>query len=295
VAGATAGSDTAVWYDPTSWNWDHLLYGTPTPVDPNAPKTTMQGGLFPFLRNNQWVLPVAGMGVAALMNKPASSLPGYGANVSAADYLRTQAQEFTNAGLPTITNTAQQLATQGQQLTSAGLPVATTAMNTELTSGQALETYMTTGQLPPGLEAGLQQAQSDALASLRSKAAAAGTTVNPEDEAAIYNQTAIQRASIAQQLFTTGAGQIAAAGTAAQQLYGTGVSQEEAAASLAANLVSMGFSQGGLSTDIYNNIMRTQLAQDQSLQQAITSLAGAAARPTYVNQGGTIVPVGTVV
>jgi len=110
-----------------------------------------------------------------------------------------------------------------------------------------LESYLTTGTLPPGVQTSLNQAAAAAQASIRSQYASrglSGSSAEATDLANVQNTIASQGATIAQNLLTTGV------------------------------------NEAGLASQLYSQIMQQSLQSDQQLGTALSTLAGAAARPT---------------
>lgn len=122
-----------------------------------------------------------------------------------------------------ISNTADQLSAQGKQL----------------------QTYLQTGQLPPGVQQSLTSAGDAAKAAIRSRHAGSGTAGSSAEQQEL--------AAVDQQISTQGAG-------IAMQLLNTGVNETN------------------LSAQLYSEIMKSALAEDQGLATAIggfaSSLAG---------------------
>lgn len=141
----------------------------------------------------------------------------------------------TLPGQPQISNIANQLSSQSTQLQS----------------------YLTSGTLPPGVATALTQAGSAAKAAIRSQYAArgmSGSSAEQQDLANVDNTIVGQGASIAQSLLTTGV------------------------------------NEANLAAGLYGQIMNTALTQDNQLSGALSTLASAAARPTI-----TVSPSGQLV
>jgi hypothetical protein len=119
--------------------------------------------------------------------------------------------------------------------------------STLATQGSELQSYLSSGTLPPGVQQSLTQAAASAKAAIRSQYAASGQSGSSAETADLAN------------VDTTMASQ---------------------GASIALNLLNSGVSESNLSSQLYSSLMQTALSQDQILSQAIGNLAGAAARPT---------------
>lgn len=111
--------------------------------------------------------------------------------------------------------------------------------------GKQLESYLQTGQLPPGVQQSLTSAGDAAKAAIRSRHAGSGTAGSSAEQQEL--------AAVDQQISTQGAG-------IAMQLLNTGVNETN------------------LSAQLYSEIMKSALAEDQGLATAIggfaSSLAG---------------------
>ena len=116
-----------------------------------------------------------------------------------------------------------------------------------------LQSYLTSGTLPPGVQTALTQAGAAAKAAIRSQFAAAGNTGSSAETAALAN---VDNTIVAQ-----------------------GVN-------IATNLLSQGVSEANLATGLYGEIMQTSLTEDAQLSSALGTLAAAAARPTTVTLSG---------
>lgn len=107
-----------------------------------------------------------------------------------------------------------------------------------------LEGYLTSGQLPAGVQASLDAAKQSAIAATKQRYATRGmsaSSAEQQDLAGIEEQVASEGAKIAQNLYTTG------------------------------------LSQAQLSDQIYAELMQTMLQQDQQMSQAVGNFAGSLA------------------
>lgn len=148
-----------------------------------APTAASSGGGF-SLENL-----VNGIG-KSVTNNPLSFLGGLGSLYNA--YQQHQAMK----GIPSLSDVAPQLAQQASQLNE---------------QGQALASYLTNGNLPPGLQSSLEQATKAAKAKVISNYAAQGMSTDPTQNtalaqtlAAIDQQAIISTAQIGQQLMQSG-------------------------------------------------------------------------------------------
>ena len=120
--------------------------------------------------------------------------------------------------------------------------------------GQAtqLESYLQTGNLPPGIQQSLTQAGDAAKAAIRGQYASRGMSGSSAEAQDIAN------------VDTTIAGQ---------------------GAQIATNLLSTGVSEANLSSELYSQILNANLTQDNQLGQALSTLAAGAARPSVTLAG----------
>ena len=116
-----------------------------------------------------------------------------------------------------------------------------------------LEGYLTSGQLPAGVQSSLDAAKQSAIAAVKAQYATrgmSGSSAEQQDLAGIEEQVAGQGATIAQNLYNTG------------------------------------LSQAQLSDQIYSELMRTMVQQDQQMSQAVGTFAGSLALMGLGNRGG---------
>jgi hypothetical protein len=107
--------------------------------------------------------------------------------------------------------------------------------------GGQLESYLTSGTLPPGVSAGLRSAHDSAAATIRSQYAQRGQTGSSAE--------AQDLANLAQ----------------------TTVSQ---GAQIATNLLQQGVSESEFSAQLYQTLMETSVKQDAALSASIANFAG---------------------
>lgn len=112
------------------------------------------------------------------------------------------------------------------------------------TQSQQLQSYLASGTLPPGLQQSLDQATKSAKASIRSQYASRGMSGSSAE---------------------------------AQDLANVDAQMQAQGASLAMNLLQQGVNESQLSSQIYDNIMKTQMSEDQNIGAAVTNFATAAA------------------
>ena len=108
------------------------------------------------------------------------------------------------------------------------------------TQGKTLSSYLTSGTLPAGVQASLTQAANAAKASIRSQYAQRGMTGSDAEARDLANVD-------------------------------TGVISQ--GADIATKLLAQGVSESGMSTQLYDTIMRTSMAEDASLGNALTGFA----------------------
>jgi hypothetical protein len=114
----------------------------------------------------------------------------------------------------------------------------------EQAQGSLLQNYLTTGTLPPGLQAGLDQASKAAEASIRSSYAARGMSGSSAEQQDLQNLS--------------------------ETVQGQG-------AQMALQLLQTGINETGMASSLYNSIINETLGKDQQLGSAISSFASAAA------------------
>jgi hypothetical protein len=117
----------------------------------------------------------------------------------------------------------------------------------EATQGNLLQSYLTTGTLPPGLQAGLNQAAQAAEASIRSHYASMGMSGSSAEQQDLSNlQETVQ-------------------GQGAQ---------------MALNLLQTGINETGMASNLYESLINETLGKDNQLGSAISNFASAAAGGT---------------
>jgi hypothetical protein len=107
--------------------------------------------------------------------------------------------------------------------------------------GQELQSYLTSGTLPPGVSAGLASANSSAAATIRSQYASRGQTGSSAEAQDLANLNA------------------------------TTVSQ---GAQIASNLLQQGVSENEFSAQLYQGLMDASVKQDAALSASIANFAG---------------------
>ena len=108
--------------------------------------------------------------------------------------------------------------------------------------GAQLQSYLTSGTLPPGIASGLEGAHASAAATIRSQYAArgqSGSSAEAADSANLANTTVSQGATIA------------------------------------TNLLNSGISESEFSSQLYQQLMATSIQQDNALSQSIANFSGA--------------------
>jgi hypothetical protein len=166
---------------------------------------------------------------------------------------------------------AQQQSATGQQAFQAGLPIANAnnATGTGLINqGEALQTYLTSGTLPPQYMTQITQAIQSAKTNAISQAASSGQSTDPtknsvlaQQLAEIDNQTPAMITQVAQQLFAGGTSDINA---------GSNLTTGSAQA-----LLSTGQNAAGLSGSLYEQLVQNDTTQAANTGKAIASLAAA--------------------
>jgi len=120
-------------------------------------------------------------------------------------------------------------------------------------NGQQLQTYLTSGTLPPALQSQVSSAVAAEKARIISNHAANGENTNPT-----------QNSALAQELSQADINGINLAGQMEQQLFTAG-----------SQLLSTGLSETGLSTQLYETLAKMDQANNTDLMKAIASMAAA--------------------
>lgn len=171
-----------------------------------------------------------GSGMSSLLG-PAALLGG-GALLY--DFMHQPKLPSVQSSLGPIQNTAQQLGAQGQQLQS----------------------YLQTGNLPPGVQQGIDQAVKSAQATIASRYAAMGTDPN-------RNSAALQ------------------------DMQNAALMGKTQGANIAMNLLNTGIQESQLSAALYEQILNLTLSQDQRLSSAIGNFAASMVPRTVITQPAT--------
>lgn len=119
--------------------------------------------------------------------------------------------------------------------------------------GQQLENYLQTGTLPPGEQAGVNQALQSAIASIKSRYASMGMSGSSAEQQDIANAQQQAQAATAQM-------------------------QEQ--------LLSTGINETGMSSQLYSELLKNSMANDTNLSNAIASFSSAAAGGGDLGKGG---------
>lgn len=117
-----------------------------------------------------------------------------------------------------------------------------------------LQSYLTSGTLPPGVQTAINQATTSAQAAIRSQYASRGMSGSSAEAADLANA---ERQAVSQ---------------------GTNIAMQ---------LLNQGVSEARLSASLYQNIMQASLQQDAGLGQALAVLAAGAAKPSITLTGAT--------
>lgn len=160
--------------------------------------------------------------------------------------------------------------TKNQQALQADAAQATSNSNQLTSSGEALQTYLTSGTLPPQYMAQVQQALQDAKTSAISNAAAQGLPTDPTKNTAL--------AATLAKIDASEPGMIS---QVAGQLFSSGSS-----------LVSAGQSAAGLSGQLYSTLVNNDTAQAANTGKAIATLAQALNGKSSATVGNQTITVG---
>lgn len=236
---------------------------------------------------------------------------------AATQTLQNESQGILNNTVPALQNQAQSLYNQANQLfsqvQSGNLPQVGAAQllsqaNSAATQAAMLQSYLTTGTLPAGMQTGIDQAANAAKAAIRSAYASrgmSGSSAEAQDVANVDANKATQGAQLAMQLYSQGVsqGQIAdnvyqalvnastqtmSLGTTEQglaesatgqalQAQSLGVQAQESVNSTSTALMDLALNTTGLGSQLATQMLQLEMQQDQQLGQSIASFASALA------------------
>lgn len=205
----------------------------------------------------------------SISNNPLQAL-GIATGLGGLGYNIVSGQKAT-ANQGALTNAASTAADTSKRALDAGLPIAqaNNATGTGLiNSGEALQTYLSSGQLPPQYTQQIDQAINDAKTRAISNAAQQGMPTDPTKNtslaatlAGIDNQRAAMTTQVAQTLFNAGSSDINA---------GAGLTTGSAS-----SLIGAGQNAAGLSGQLYQTLVQNDTTQAANTGKAIASLAAA--------------------
>ncbi len=244
----------------------------------------------------------------------------------AAQQIAATGQNVLNNFVPQLQQAAQQFNTQAQslfqKLAAGQLPQVGASQILSLANDQAsraanLESYLTTGTLPPGIQAGIDQAAKAAKAAIASQYAQRGmsdSSAAKQDLANVDMQKATNGANIAMQLYSQGVSQAQLAdqmfaqlvnaststmqvglseeqlGLSAQgqalQAESLGLQAQEAVNSTSNALLQMALGAIGGSAELNAQIANMILAYNQQVGQSISNFASALAGQPSLRLGG---------
>jgi hypothetical protein len=213
------------------------------------------GNLLTGIQNNPLAaLGAAGIGANFLLG---NKTPGLNA-------VKAQAQ-------PAAINAANQaqIAAQDEGVAAAIAPNAIA----DRQSGELLQSYETSGLLPPGQRAALTQQQLAGEAAIRARAAnqssGGASSAATQDLASLGIQVAGQAATVAQGLWSQGTTMLQTALSETQQELSALGASESALASAGGEISNI--------AQIYETVMQAEVSQDAALGQSIANFSGAAA------------------
>lgn len=125
--------------------------------------------------------------------------------------------------------------------------------------GAQLENYLQTGTLPAGEQAGVNQALQSAIASIKSQYASMGMSGSSAEQQDIANAQSQAQAASAQM-------------------------QEQ--------LLSTGINETGMSSQLYSELLKNQMASDTNLSNAVANFASAAGGGGNFGKGGQTITIG---
>jgi hypothetical protein len=204
---------------------------------------------------------------SGLVNNPGAVL---GAGILGVEALNQPSIPGANTAAGSLDAAAKKLSTAGSSLIAPNAAAVGKTAGNLSTQGSTIANDAAAGKLPAGLEQQLATAASSAKATIRSQYASrgmSGSSAEQQDLANVDNQIAAQR------------------GTLAQSLLQQGINEQTQGASLANNLLQTGISETGLSTALYEAILKQSLGSDQALSDALakfaTGLAGGGGGQTF--------------
>jgi hypothetical protein len=256
--------------------------GSVSGVDPTALGPTSAGNALD-LQSVNGAVPAgsapagSGGGISDLISKAAGSITsnplqaaGVAAGLGGLGYNIYEGQQLTK-NQQALAAAAQTQANTGQQAFQAGLPIANAnnATGTGLINqGEALQTYLTSGTLPPQYMTQINQAIQSAKTNAISQAASSGQSTDPTKNsvlaaqlAEIDNQTPAMITQVANTLFSAGTSDVNA---------GSGLTT-----SSAGSLLGAGQGASGLSNQLYQTLVQNDTTQAANTGKAIASLAAA--------------------
>jgi hypothetical protein len=211
-----------------------------------APAAAKDAGLGGILKSGMGLVkdiaPVAGLaGMAEAMMTAKKAVPAQTSVNNAAGNLGAQGGALTAAATQPLLNSASALSAQGNQLAG----------------------YLTTGTLPPGVSAGLDQAYNSAVATIKSQYAARGQSGSSSEADALSNLAFTKESQGA---------------TIATNLLSQGITEQQFASQVYQQLLSQGLSASEYSSQLYTDLMNQQIAQDTALSNSIANFSGALAK-----------------
>lgn len=242
-----------------------------------------------FATKNAGLLKVLGIGASGLSlgadllkgNAGPSSLTGGSQLNALANQLATPGglNPTQTANLNTLEGTAQTV-NQGQ------VQNLTNLQNQAQQSGATLQSYLTSGTLPPAVQSAVDQATQAAITNIKAGYASRGIPANSSMEIQDINNTkqnaVTTAAGLMQQLSTQGLSEQTLASTIGQQITGANAQSTQLASNIASQLVSSGLTSAGLSEQIYQALLQDDQAQQTQTGQAISALAAALAGGTTI-------------
>jgi hypothetical protein len=203
------------------------------------------------------------------LNSPTGKVLSTG--VAAAGLLKSLTANNNIKGLSGLNSLAGELGALVPQNAAAATGVANQAQG----QSAVLENYLTTGTLPPAIQASLDQATNSAIVNLKASYAQRGMSADP----ASNSELAAGITEIQQNAIING-------GSLAATLYGTGVNQEQLASQIYTNLFGTGAS-GAASAG--SAVVNAQTGINNGVVNSVGQLASALGGGSKINVGGTTV------
>lgn len=164
-------------------------------------------------------------------------------------------------GMSSLSTLANQLGSTGAGLIGPNATAAGGVANNATSQARVLEDYLTSGTLPPAIQASLDQATQDGITNIRAQYAARG--MPPGSSAEVQETNALKQRAVIQ------------GGTLAAQLFSQGVSLDQLAAQIYSGLVNTGGSLTSAGAGAQESLINTGVALNTGVNNSIANLSSA--------------------